>query len=69
MGNSARLMNDKYINSGRIINKAIFLKAKFGTNIINQNKKTLNNSSVLLNNIMYNKVESNGRIIVYSLKN
>jgi len=69
MGNSVRLVNDKYINSGLIINKAIFLKPKYGTNIINQNKKTLNNSSVLLNNTMYNKVESRGRTIVYSLKN
>ena len=51
------------------LKKAVILKTKTNSNIINKNKKTINNSSGLLSNKMLNRFESNGKAIIYSLKN
>ncbi len=69
MGVASGLIASKYNSSGLIINKAVILKSKTNSNIINKNKKTINNSSGLLSNKMLNRFESNGKAIIYSLKN
>lgn len=58
MGVSCGLMENKCSVNKLQFKKAVILKIKQNSSVINKNKKTVNNSHALLDNVLLNKLEA-----------
>ena len=67
-GNSSKILDNKFVKYGKIVNKLNVNNLKYNSNIKNKNTKTLNISRSLLSNNSYNRFMSVKPSVVYSLK-
>jgi hypothetical protein len=67
-GLSSVTIDDKLVKNAKIVNKLKIINMYPKANIKNKKVKTLNNSSSLLTNDIYNRFNSINRTLIYSLK-
>jgi len=67
-GLSSITIDDKLVKNAKIVNKVKIINMYPKSNIKNKKVKTLNNSSSLLTNDIFNRFNSINRTLIYSLK-
>jgi len=67
-GSSSSILDNKFVQYGKISNKVTIQNVNPGANIKDKNVKTSNSSTSLLPNNAYNRFASIDPTVIYSLK-